>query len=101
MGGIIFLDRLELELMLQKGVKFEIEAFSVHTLSFLSEQYIPSKIPKVEVLPGNNIKSWTTRLEKGFLFFFFLDSWELKSSIENEMKLKYLIEKGKVHIFRV
>lgn len=32
---------------------------------------------------------------------FFLDSWELKSSIENEMKLKYLIEKGKVHIFRV
>lgn len=49
--------RLELELMLQKGVKFEIEAFSVHTLSFLSEQYIPSKIPKVEVLPGNNIKS--------------------------------------------
>jgi len=68
MGGIIFLDRLELELMLQKGVKFEIEAFSVHTLSFLSEQYIPSKIPKVEVLPGNNIKSWTTRLEKGFFF---------------------------------
>ncbi|XP_073265416.1 meiotic recombination protein SPO11-1 isoform X3 [Populus alba] len=49
--------RLELELMLQKGVKFEIEAFSVHTLSFLSEQYIPSKIPKVEVLPGNNFKS--------------------------------------------
>jgi meiotic recombination protein SPO11 len=43
--------------MLQKGVKFEIEAFSVHTLSFLSEQYIPSKIPKVEVLAGNNIKS--------------------------------------------
>lgn len=97
MGGIIFLDRLELELMLQKGVKFEIEAFSVHTLSFLSEQYIPSKIPKVEMLPGNNFKSWTTRLEK----VFFLDSWELKSSIENEMKLKYLIEKGKVNIFRV
>ncbi|KAJ7014330.1 meiotic recombination protein SPO11-1 isoform X1 [Populus alba x Populus x berolinensis] len=73
--------RLELELMLQKGVKFEIEAFSVHTLSFLSEQYIPSKIPKVEVLPGNNFK-------------------KLKSSIENEMKLKYLIEKGRVHLFR-
>lgn len=30
--------------MLQKGVKFEIEAFSVHTLSFLSETYLPSKI---------------------------------------------------------
>uniref|UniRef100_A0A6N2NKI2 DNA topoisomerase (ATP-hydrolyzing) n=2 Tax=Salix viminalis TaxID=40686 RepID=A0A6N2NKI2_SALVM len=49
--------RLELELMLQKGVKFEIEAFSVHTLSFLSDQYIPSKIQEVEVLPGNKIKS--------------------------------------------
>ncbi|XP_028768192.1 meiotic recombination protein SPO11-1 [Neltuma alba] len=36
--------RSELELMLQKGVKFEIEAFSVHTLSFLSETYLPSKI---------------------------------------------------------
>ncbi|KAJ1410787.1 Topoisomerase 6 subunit A/Spo11, TOPRIM domain [Sesbania bispinosa] len=36
--------RLELKLMLQKGVKFEIEALSVHTLSFLSESYIPSKI---------------------------------------------------------
>lgn len=45
--------------MLQKGVKFEIEAFSVHTLSFLSDQYIPSKIQEVEVLPGNKIKSWT------------------------------------------
>ncbi|CAK7324515.1 unnamed protein product [Dovyalis caffra] len=49
--------RLELELMLQKGVKFEIEALSVHTLSFLSEQYIPAKIQKVEILPGYNIKS--------------------------------------------
>ncbi|CAJ1971504.1 unnamed protein product [Sphenostylis stenocarpa] len=36
--------RLELKLMLQKGVKFEIEALSVHALSFLSESYIPSKI---------------------------------------------------------
>ncbi|KAJ9153924.1 hypothetical protein P3X46_027312 [Hevea brasiliensis] len=36
--------RLELESMLQRGVKFEIEALSVHSLSFLSEQYIPSKI---------------------------------------------------------
>ncbi|KAJ7960923.1 meiotic recombination protein SPO11-1 [Quillaja saponaria] len=36
--------RLELKLMLQKGVKFEIEALSVHSLSFLSESYIPSKI---------------------------------------------------------
>ncbi|XP_020534596.1 meiotic recombination protein SPO11-1 isoform X2 [Jatropha curcas] len=36
--------RLQLEKMLQRGVKFEIEALSVHSLSFLSEQYIPSKI---------------------------------------------------------
>ncbi|CAL5392535.1 unnamed protein product [Camellia sinensis] len=36
--------RLELELLLQRGVKFEIEALSVHSLSFLSEEYIPSKI---------------------------------------------------------
>ncbi|KAF3959030.1 hypothetical protein CMV_016115 [Castanea mollissima] len=36
--------RLELELMLQKGVKFEIEALSVHSLSFLSKEYITSKI---------------------------------------------------------
>ncbi|XWS27735.1 hypothetical protein CRYUN_Cryun25bG0006100 [Craigia yunnanensis] len=36
--------RSELELMLQRGVKFEIEALSVHSLSFLSEVYIPSKI---------------------------------------------------------
>ncbi|KAI4307879.1 hypothetical protein L6164_031008 [Bauhinia variegata] len=36
--------RFELKLMLQKGVKFEIEALSAHTISFLSESYIPSKI---------------------------------------------------------
>lgn len=36
--------RLELEIMLQKGVKFEIEALSVNSQSFLSDWYIPSKI---------------------------------------------------------
>ncbi|KAM7279028.1 hypothetical protein ACFE04_006162 [Oxalis oulophora] len=36
--------RLELESMLQKGVKFEIEALSMQSLSFLSEEYIPAKI---------------------------------------------------------
>ncbi|CAK9174225.1 unnamed protein product, partial [Ilex paraguariensis] len=36
--------RLELELLLQRGVKFEIEALSVHSISFLSEEYVPSKI---------------------------------------------------------
>ncbi|XP_023536168.1 meiotic recombination protein SPO11-1 [Cucurbita pepo subsp. pepo] len=36
--------RLELESMLQRGVKFEIEALSVHNISFLSEEYLPSKI---------------------------------------------------------
>ncbi|OMP07728.1 Spo11/DNA topoisomerase VI, subunit A [Corchorus olitorius] len=36
--------RLEPELILQRGVKFEIEALSVHSLSFLSDVYIPSKI---------------------------------------------------------
>lgn len=36
--------RLELETMLKRGVKFEIEALSVHSLAFLSEVYIPSKI---------------------------------------------------------
>jgi DNA topoisomerase VI subunit A len=40
----VLLRRLELKMMLQKGVKFEIEALSVHTLSFLTESYIPSKI---------------------------------------------------------
>ncbi|XP_058211302.1 meiotic recombination protein SPO11-1 isoform X2 [Rhododendron vialii] len=36
--------RSEMELLLQRGVKFEIEALSVHSLSFLSDEYIPSKI---------------------------------------------------------
>ncbi|WCJ33080.1 Spo11/DNA topoisomerase VI subunit A protein [Euphorbia peplus] len=36
--------RLELQLMLELGVKFELEALSVHSLPFLSEQYIPSCI---------------------------------------------------------
>ncbi|KAE9456583.1 hypothetical protein C3L33_11525, partial [Rhododendron williamsianum] len=36
--------RSEIELLLQRGVKFEIEALSVHSLSFLSDEYIPSKI---------------------------------------------------------
>ena len=37
-------ERLELEVMLRRGVKFEIEALSVQALSFLSTEYIPSKI---------------------------------------------------------
>uniref|UniRef100_A0A0D9VZ38 DNA topoisomerase (ATP-hydrolyzing) n=1 Tax=Leersia perrieri TaxID=77586 RepID=A0A0D9VZ38_9ORYZ len=36
--------RLELAAMLQKGVKFEIEALSARSISFLSEEYIPQKI---------------------------------------------------------
>ncbi|CAN6557686.1 unnamed protein product [Malus baccata var. baccata] len=36
--------RLELQLMLERGVKFELEALSVHEINFLSEVYIPSKI---------------------------------------------------------
>ncbi|PON33376.1 Meiotic recombination, Spo [Parasponia andersonii] len=36
--------RLELEVMLQRGVKFEIEALSARALSFLSAEYLPSKI---------------------------------------------------------
>lgn len=36
--------RLELEKMLQRGVKFEIEALSGHSLSYLSNVYITSKI---------------------------------------------------------
>ncbi|KAK9939796.1 hypothetical protein M0R45_016482 [Rubus argutus] len=36
--------RLELQLMLESGVKFELEALSVHELSSLSTEYIPSKI---------------------------------------------------------
>ena len=30
--------------MLQRGVKFEIEALSARALSFLSAEYLPSKI---------------------------------------------------------
>ena len=37
-------ERLELELMLHREVKFEIEALSVHSLSFLSKEYITSRI---------------------------------------------------------
>ncbi|KAG8386028.1 hypothetical protein BUALT_Bualt03G0106400 [Buddleja alternifolia] len=36
--------RSELQLMLDRGVKFEIEALSACSLSFLSENYLPSKI---------------------------------------------------------
>ncbi|GAB2230426.1 hypothetical protein Drorol1_Dr00014691 [Drosera rotundifolia] len=36
--------RLELERMLEEGVKFEIEALSVHSLSFLTQEYLPAKI---------------------------------------------------------
>lgn len=36
--------RVELERMQEKGLKFEIEALSVHSLSFLSKEYLPSKI---------------------------------------------------------
>ncbi|KAK4804596.1 hypothetical protein SAY86_004413 [Trapa natans] len=36
--------RSELQLMLHIGVKFELEALSVHNISFLSKEYIPSKI---------------------------------------------------------
>ncbi|XP_062212439.1 meiotic recombination protein SPO11-1 isoform X2 [Phragmites australis] len=36
--------RSELEAMLQRGVKFEIEALSASSISFLSEEYIPQKI---------------------------------------------------------
>ncbi|KAH9804183.1 Meiotic recombination protein SPO11-1 [Citrus sinensis] len=42
--------RSELELMLQSGVKFEIEAFCARSFSFLSEKYIPSKIQEFERL---------------------------------------------------
>lgn len=41
---LFLMDRSELEVMLQRRVKFEIEALSVHSISFLSEKYIPSKI---------------------------------------------------------
>ncbi|KAJ3669786.1 hypothetical protein LUZ60_010110 [Juncus effusus] len=36
--------RVELEMMLEKGVKFEIEALSSSSFSFLSQVYIPTKI---------------------------------------------------------
>ncbi|KAJ9541869.1 hypothetical protein OSB04_028375 [Centaurea solstitialis] len=36
--------RVELQLLLQSGVKFEIEALSVDSLTFLSKEYIPTKI---------------------------------------------------------
>ncbi|RZC50218.1 hypothetical protein C5167_018644 [Papaver somniferum] len=36
--------RSELEIMLKTGVKFEIEALSVSSISFLSEKYVSSKI---------------------------------------------------------
>lgn len=36
--------RFEMELLLQRGFKCEIEALSVQSLSFLSEEYLPSKI---------------------------------------------------------
>ncbi|XP_039055643.1 meiotic recombination protein SPO11-1 [Hibiscus syriacus] len=39
--------RSKLELMLQRGTKFEIEALSVHSLSFLAEVYIPCKIQEI------------------------------------------------------
>lgn len=42
--------RSELEIMLQKGVKFEIEALSVFSLSFLSEEYIPAKVRSGEYI---------------------------------------------------
>ncbi|VFQ97925.1 unnamed protein product [Cuscuta campestris] len=36
--------RIELEVLLEKGVKYELEALSACSLSFLTEEYIPSKI---------------------------------------------------------
>ncbi|GJR45921.1 meiotic recombination protein SPO11-1 [Tanacetum coccineum] len=42
--------RFELQLLLESGVKFEIEALSVHSLTFLSKEYLPSKI-RGTVLP--------------------------------------------------
>lgn len=38
------MSRVELQLLLDRGLKFEIEALSVHSLSFLSDEYLPSKI---------------------------------------------------------
>ncbi|KAL9262898.1 Meiotic recombination protein SPO11-1-like protein [Drosera capensis] len=48
--------RSELELMLEKGVKFEIEALSVYSLSFLTEEYLPSKIRGTRRLPGSQVQ---------------------------------------------
>ncbi|XP_044984830.1 meiotic recombination protein SPO11-1 isoform X2 [Hordeum vulgare subsp. vulgare] len=42
--------RLKLEEMLEKGVKFEIEALSSSSISFLSQEYIPQKIKLVACL---------------------------------------------------
>ncbi|KAL9230004.1 hypothetical protein vseg_005407 [Gypsophila vaccaria] len=39
---------LELEMMLEKSVKFEIEALSVHSLSYLSNEYLPSKLKELD-----------------------------------------------------
>jgi meiotic recombination protein SPO11 len=36
--------RSEFHPMLQKGVKFEVEALSARSILFLSEKYIPQKI---------------------------------------------------------
>ncbi|RAL37793.1 hypothetical protein DM860_000487 [Cuscuta australis] len=36
--------RIEIEVLLEKGVKYELEALSACSLSFLTEEYIPSKI---------------------------------------------------------
>ncbi|XP_047976823.1 meiotic recombination protein SPO11-1 [Salvia hispanica] len=38
--------RSELQLLLDRGVKFEIEALSAQSLTFLSEKYLPSKIAR-------------------------------------------------------
>jgi DNA topoisomerase VI subunit A len=45
-----FIGRLELEAMLQKGVKIEIEALSTCSISFLSEEYIPQTIKQERYL---------------------------------------------------
>ncbi|KAL6570850.1 hypothetical protein OROGR_000400 [Orobanche gracilis] len=37
-------ERSELQLLLDRGVKFEIEALSAHSITFLAENYLPSKI---------------------------------------------------------
>ncbi|XP_057724694.1 meiotic recombination protein SPO11-1 isoform X1 [Arachis stenosperma] len=58
--------RLELKMMLEKGVKFEIEALSVHALSFLSMSYLPSKIQvQVRIFFGLIHSSYRTGLIRG------------------------------------